>query len=119
MIAHDASTKLFLDYTKIGKITIGNDCFIGDSVVILPCVTIGPGSIVGAGSVVTNDIPPGMVAAGNPAKVICSVDDYLERVKTMARNKKIFNEEYFIEKLNREKRAEILQSVGDSIGFIV
>ncbi len=119
LIAHDASTKQFLGYTKIGKINIGENCFIGDSVIILPCVTIGSGSIIGAGSVVTKDIPPGMVAAGNPAKVICSIDDYLEGVRIVAKDKNIFNEEYFIENIDQEKRNEILQSVGNSIGFIV
>lgn len=119
LIAHDASTKQFLGYTKIGKINIGANCFIGDSVIVLPCVNIGPGSIIGAGSVVTKDVPPGMVAAGNPARVICSVAEYLEKIKKIAGGKTIFNEDYFIENLNKEKRDEILQAVDKSIGFIV
>jgi maltose O-acetyltransferase len=119
LIAHDASTYGFLGYTKIGKIKIGRDCFIGDSVIVLPSVTIGPGSIVGAGSVVTKNIPPGMVAAGNPAKIVCSVDDYLTKIKKVSANKTIFDENYFIEKLDEAKRTEVLNSVGDNIGFIV
>ena len=119
LIAHDASTKLFLGYTKIGKINIGANCFIGDSVIVLPCVNIGSGSIIGAGSVVTKDVPPGMIATGNPAKVICPVDEYLARIKTNSGKKKIFSEKYFIENLNKAKRDEILQSVDKSIGFIV
>ena len=71
LIAHDASMKQILNYTKVGKIQIEENCFIGDSVIILPGVTIGKGSVVGAGSVVTKDIPPGNIAAGNPCKVIC------------------------------------------------
>lgn len=119
LIAHDASTKQFLGYTKIGRIAIGNNCFIGDSVIVLPCVTIGPDSIIGAGSVVTKDIPAGVVAAGNPARVICSTTEYLGKIKKNAAGKTIFTEEYFIEHLNKEKRDEILRSVGNSIGFIV
>ncbi len=119
LIAHDASTKKFLGYTKIGRIDIGQNCFLGDSAIVLPGITIGHGSIVGAGSVVTKDIPAGMVAAGNPAKVICSVNEYLDKIKAMSRDKKIFSEDYFIEKLNMAKRDEILQSVDKSIGFIV
>ena len=118
LIAHDASTKQFLGYTKIGRITIGENCFIGDSVIVLPYVNIGPGSIIGAGSVVTKDVSSGMVAAGNPAKVICSVDEYLGKIKKLAEKKTIFNEEYFIENVNKEKRDKVLQSVEESIGFI-
>ncbi|CAJ2510224.1 Uu.00g061240.m01.CDS01 [Anthostomella pinea] len=51
-------------------ITIGEDCWFGGSVVVLPGVTIGRGCTIGAGSVVTKDIPPFMVAVGNPAKVL-------------------------------------------------
>jgi len=51
-------------------IKIGNDVWIGAHVIILPGVTIGNGSVIGAGSVVTKDIPPYTVAAGTPAKFI-------------------------------------------------
>ncbi len=55
-------------------VRIGNDCWIGGSVTILPGVSIGDGSTVGAGSVVTRDIPPHSVAVGNPARVIKTLD---------------------------------------------
>ena len=51
-------------------VTIGNDVWIGGSVTILPGVTIGDGVTIGAGSVVTKDIPSGVVAVGNPCRVI-------------------------------------------------
>lgn len=51
-------------------ITIGRDCWIGAGAIIVGGVTIGDGSTVGAGSVVTRDVPPGVVAAGNPCRVI-------------------------------------------------
>ena len=51
-------------------VSIGNDCWIGGSVTILPGVSIGDGCTVGAGSVVTKDIPPHSVTVGNPARVI-------------------------------------------------
>jgi acetyltransferase-like isoleucine patch superfamily enzyme len=51
-------------------ITIGDDVFIGMNCLILKGVSIGSGVVIGAGSVVTKDIPAGVVAAGNPAKVI-------------------------------------------------
>ena len=51
-------------------VTIGNNVWIGGNVTILPGITIGDNTGVGAGSVVTKDIPPNVVVAGNPCKVI-------------------------------------------------
>ena len=51
-------------------IQIGSDCWIGTNAVILPGVTIGNKVIIGAGSIVTKDVPSDTIAAGNPAKVI-------------------------------------------------
>ncbi|KPF48718.1 hypothetical protein IP87_12405 [beta proteobacterium AAP121] len=49
---------------------IGRDCWLGHGAVILNGITIGDGSIVAAGSVVLRDVPPGVIVAGNPARVI-------------------------------------------------
>ncbi len=119
LIAHDASTKTHLGYTKIGKITIEKDCFIGDSTIILPGVTIGSNSIIGAGSVVVKSIPAYSVAAGNPAKIICKLDEYLQRIKALRDGKTVFSEEYWINNLDEEKCNEIIESVRESISFIV
>ncbi|WP_277374264.1 sugar O-acetyltransferase [Pseudomonas sp. AA-38] len=51
-------------------VTIGNDVWVGAGASILPGVTIGDGSVIGAGSVVNRSIPPGVLAAGNPCRVI-------------------------------------------------
>ncbi|WP_125571692.1 sugar O-acetyltransferase [Lacticaseibacillus songhuajiangensis] len=51
-------------------ITIGNRCWLAGNVTVLPGVTIGDDSIIGAGSVVTHDIPSGVIAAGNPCRVL-------------------------------------------------
>lgn len=51
-------------------ITIEDDAWIGNSAIVLDGVTIGKGAVVGAGSVVTRDVPAGAIAAGNPARVI-------------------------------------------------
>lgn len=58
-------------YSK-GPVIIEDDVWIGDKVTILPDVTIGKGAVVAANSVVTKDIPPYSIAAGNPAKIIKS-----------------------------------------------
>ena len=57
------------------KVTIGKNCWIGASVTILPGVTIGDNSVIGAGSVVTKDIPANVIAYGNPCKVIREIND--------------------------------------------
>lgn len=55
---------------ETGPISIGEGCWIGQNVIVLPNVNIGDKSIIGANSVVTKDIPPYSIAAGVPAKVI-------------------------------------------------
>lgn len=56
-------------------ITICDSVWIGGHASILPGVTIGEGSVIGAGSVVTRDIPPGVVAAGNPCRIIRHIEN--------------------------------------------
>ena len=91
ILAHDASTKRELGYTKMGKVTIGDHVFIGAGTVVLPGVSIGDRVVVGAGSVVTRDIPGGSVAAGNPAKVICTYDEYMEKQKNLMESMHTFS----------------------------
>jgi galactoside O-acetyltransferase len=62
-----------------GPITVGKNCFIGCRSVILPGVTIGDNVIIGAGSIVNTDVPSNTVAAGSPCKVICTLDEYIEK----------------------------------------
>ena len=84
-ITHDGGTLLFrkeipdLEITK--PITIGDDVYIGNDVTILPGVNIGSKVIIGAGAIVTRDIPDNSVAAGVPARVIKTADEYLEKIK--------------------------------------
>ena len=63
-------------------ITIGNNVWIGAQCVILPGVTIGDNSVIAAGSVVNRDIPSGVLAAGNPCKVIREIDQKTEARRT-------------------------------------
>lgn len=83
-ITHDGGTHVFRDqerYRKVikyGRITILDNCVIGYGVIILPGVTIGPNSVVGAGSVVTRSIPPNVLASGNPAKPVMTIQQYAE-----------------------------------------
>lgn len=54
-------------------IVIGNNCWLGGDVTVLPGVTIGENSVIGAGSVVTKDIPANVIAVGNPCRVLRSI----------------------------------------------
>lgn len=56
-------------------INIGEDCWFGGNCIVLAGVTIGNGTTIGAGSVVTKDIPAGVVAVGNPARVLRKVSE--------------------------------------------
>ncbi len=86
ILTHDASTWLDMGYSKVGRVKIGNNVFIGYGCIILPGVKIGNDVVVGAGSVVRSDIPDNSLAVGNPAEVVCPLDKYLnknrERIKT-------------------------------------
>lgn len=79
ILAHDASTKKVLGYTKVGQVNIGNKVFIGANVLVLPGVNIGDNSIIAAGSVVTKSIPQNEVWGGNPAKKICDLSLYIQK----------------------------------------
>ena len=84
-ITHDGGTLLFRDKVpdlEITKpITIGDNVYIGNNVIILPGVTIGSNVIVGAGAIVSKDIPDNSVAVGVPAKIIKSADEYFDKLQ--------------------------------------
>ncbi len=94
ILAHDASTKAFLNYTRVANTRIGNNVFIGAGTVVLPGITIGNNVIIGAGSIVTKDIPNDSVAAGNPAHIIESLDAFLNREKQRMLSDNMFGEQY-------------------------
>ena len=119
VLCHDASTKGFIGYTKIGRVTIGNNVFVGAESVILPGVTVGDNVIIGANSTVTHDIPSGSVVAGSPARVICSLDDYLAKEKCRMESAPVYGEEYTLRRnVSMEKRIEQRDALCGKIGYI-
>jgi maltose O-acetyltransferase len=117
LVAHDASMKNALGYTRFGKIDIKENCFLGYSATILCNVTVGPNSIVGAGSIVTKDVPPFSVVAGSPAKFVCSLEDYLSRHRVDDSN--VYGMEYWNGNLDNEKRFQLLQTAEQGGGYII
>lgn len=73
--------KMIPNFDMFGKVIIKDGAYIGAYSQIMPGVTIGEGSLVAAGSIVTKSVPDGVVVAGNPARFVCTVDDYIERNK--------------------------------------
>lgn len=65
-----------LAYQYNMPIHIGKNCWLGAGVIVLPGVTIGDNTVIGAGSVVTKDIPANVVAVGNPCKVLREINDH-------------------------------------------
>lgn len=105
-VTHDGGTFIFRkenpDICIYGSIEIGNNVFIGARAIILPNVKIGDNCIIGAGSIVTHDINDNTIAAGIPAKTICTTEEYL-----------IKNKDFFTYILNRsylEKKEYLLNN---------
>lgn len=93
-ITHDASISVGLKFKNIERevqnnkyelmdeIVVFDNCMIGVNSIILPGIKIGPNSIVGAGSVVTKDVPEGKIVGGNPARIIGSIDEYYTKINS-------------------------------------
>lgn len=73
--------KEYPDFDVFGKVVIEDWAYIGSYSQIMPGVTIGEGSLVAAGSVVTKSVDPHTVVAGNPARFVCSTEEYFEKNK--------------------------------------
>lgn len=120
ILCHDASTKAFLGYTKIGRVSIGNNVFIGAESVILLNVKIGSNVVIGANSTVTHDIPDNSVAAGSPARVICSLSEYIEKEKKCMETAPCYGKEYTLrENISMEKRKKQKEALQGKIGYII
>ena len=100
MLCHDYSRSVLIDAfgENVGEAaitSIGDNVFIGMNAIVLMGSRIGNDCVIGAGSVVSGSIPPRSVAAGNPAKVICSIDDfYRKRKKRELASAELFAKEF-------------------------
>jgi acetyltransferase-like isoleucine patch superfamily enzyme len=86
LITHDVTSRLFRDRlpgmssfgNRFGTIVIHDNCVVGNRAILLPGIEVGPDSAVGAGSVVTRSVPPRTIVAGNPARAIKTLDEYID-----------------------------------------
>ena len=83
-ITHDGGGWVFNDeipdLQKFGTIVVNDNTFIGFRSIILPNTVIGPNAVIGSGSVVTKNVEPNTVVGGNPARRICSIEEYKEKI---------------------------------------
>lgn len=93
------------NFDLFGKVKIGNNVYIGNNALIMPGVTVSNNVIVAAGSVVTKSIPENVVVAGNPARIVSSIEEYMER-----------NIDYNLSSkgLNRYRKRQLLENTPDN-----
>lgn len=120
ILAHDASTKKTLGYTKIGLVNIGDNVFIGAHTTILPNVKIGNNVIIGANSIITRDIPNDTVAVGNPCRVVEKYDDFIAKNKKLLESKPKFQENWTVDgKIDNDKKEKMKKILlKEKIGFV-
>lgn len=92
------------DIDFFGKISIGNNVYIGNSSIILPGITIGDNVIIGAGSIVTKSFPSNVIIGGNPAKIISDIEKFETGYLVYNVNTK---------KLNRDEKRKFLIALED------
>lgn len=121
ILGHDASTNVVGCGTKLGRVRIGNNVFIGIGATILCGVTIGDDVVIGAGSIVTRDLPSGGVYAGSPARRVCSIEEYREKFRAQLRERPRFDH---IHKWNEwgdssmAEREAMRDALDDGVGFV-
>ena len=116
LLTHDGSTKNVLGYSKVGRVDIGDDVFIGAASIVMPNVKIGNRVVIGAGSVVTKDIPDNSVAVGSPARVIGTYDDFVRKNQELQKNVLTQNTHYS-QKTDAEKRQMKEELLKTGYGF--
>lgn len=119
LLAHDASTKRYLDYTKIAKIIIEDFAFIGARALIMPGVTIGKNAVVAAGSVVTKSVPEGCVVAGNPARIIARTEDYIVRHKQNMESSHVYDSRWTVGgNISLDMCEQMSKDLSHTVGYV-
>lgn len=120
LVCHDGASQKHVGFSRIGKINIGNNVFIGAKSIIMPNVSIGDNSIIGANSVVTKSVPAGKVAVGSPAVVIMDLKDYILKVNQDMKKLPRYGFEYTLAgNITKEKKDRMKKEVGSNGGFIL
>ena len=118
ILAHDASMKKSLGYTKIARVSIGNNVFLGVGTIVLPGVRIDDNTIVGAGSVVPYSLIGGGVYVGNPAKKIYEYDEWINRERQSINSKIKYDESYKINNISETNKLKMQTELFSDYGYI-
>lgn len=120
LLAHDASTAKTGAHTKIGIVRIGNNVFIGANSIVLCNTRIGDNVIIGAGSVVTHDVPSNSVVAGNPARYVCSFEEFQKKHLSARNHGPVFDKYRWNEWINASKSEweEMRNLLEDGCGYL-
>ena len=116
ILTHDASTKKGIGYTKLGKVTIGDYVFIGINCIVLPNVHIGNNVIVGAGTIVSKDIPDNSVVVGNPMQIIGNCEDNMRRNEVKLQTSPVFKINY---SMTSEEKEHMKKQLENQVGYLV
>lgn len=119
LLAHDGSTKKLVGYSKVGKVSIGDNVFVGYGSIVMPNVRIGDGCVVGANSVVTSSLPDGVVAAGSPAKVLMTVGEFAERTKGATEGRGPYESEYLRGSITPDRIRQMREDLNGGMGLIL
>ena len=120
LLAHDASTNKVGCHTKIGRVDVGNNVFVGAYSVVLCNTKIGDNVVIGANSVVTHDLESNGVYAGNPARFVCSIEDYKKKHEKALETHKLFDEMRWDEWINAspEMWNKMKDELKDDFGYV-
>lgn len=115
VLAHDVSTQISLGVSKVGRVRIGNNVFVGHGSIVLPGVSIGDNCVIGAGSVVSKNIPSGSIAVGNPIRIVGSYENFVKKHKAQMEQRPVFST-FWVDKSDEEK-ADMKAKLADGIGY--
>ena len=120
IVAHDGATKHWTGYIRVGRVDVGRRAYIGAHALILPGVRIGDDAIVGAGSVVREDVAAGAIVAGNPARVVGSVAEFAARHRALMRERPCYPRAGFCgyAYVTAENMARMREELADGCGYV-
>jgi len=117
ILAHDDTTRTYLGYGRIAPVTIGDRVFVGANTTILMNTTIGNDVIIGAGSLVTGNIPDDSIVAGVPARVIGKTSEYIAREQERMKDALVFDESFtYQSNVDMAKKEQMCESFAEKPG---